>query len=288
MSSLSIITIQPLLAFLTHLLVIRGTYSHCDKRLIHTGVSEEEKQSILDAHNKMRQRVALGQINGQPQASDMMTMTWDNVLAAQAQNWATACTYTVHDSHRHLEAYFVGQNIATRWTTRSPRSFHDAKPSWTKDAMSPWFSEHQMYNFEPFTHTPASHYTQLIWAKTTLVGCGYAFYEERQRFTKKYVCNYGPSGNVIVPLENILDYAKNQEPTIIENMEVIIFSTLNLTKNAMGIAVAIIIMFSDTFISEITLLLRSLENLRGIDCERHLERNAGTVKALIPRFLSTK
>ncbi|XP_063908883.1 venom allergen 5-like isoform X2 [Zophobas morio] len=206
MSSLSIITIQPLLAFLTHLLVIRGTYSHCDKRLIHTGVSEEEKQSILDAHNKMRQRVALGQINGQPQASDMMTMTWDNVLAAQAQNWATACTYTVHDSHRHLEAYFVGQNIATRWTTRNPRSFHDAKPSWTKDAMSPWFSEHQMYNFEPFTHTPASHYTQLIWAKTTLVGCGYAFYEERQRFTKKYVCNYGPSGNVIGEMPYRLGY----------------------------------------------------------------------------------
>lgn len=38
------------------------------------GVTAQEKQIIIDHHNKMRQSVALGQIWGQPPASNMMEM----------------------------------------------------------------------------------------------------------------------------------------------------------------------------------------------------------------------
>lgn len=45
------------------------------------------------------------------------------------------------------------------------------------------------------------HFTQLIWADTFLVGCGITEYKEylngRRWNTRLYVCNYGPSGNII-------------------------------------------------------------------------------------------
>ncbi|EFN78504.1 hypothetical protein EAI_07998 [Harpegnathos saltator] len=38
----------------------------------------------------------------------------------------------------------------------------------------------------------------LVWGDTFLLGCGYSFYYDPARgYTKNYVCNYGPSGNVL-------------------------------------------------------------------------------------------
>lgn len=40
-------------------------------------------------------------------------------------------------------------------------------------------------------------YSQLIWGESHLVGCGYAYYHDSSRgYTKVYVCNYGPGGNI--------------------------------------------------------------------------------------------
>ena len=49
-----------------------------------------------------------------------------------------------------------------------------------------------------FSHSSSTgHYTQLIWAKTYAIGCGYTQYRDG-RFNKGlYVCNYGPAGNYI-------------------------------------------------------------------------------------------
>ena len=39
---------------------------------------------------------------------------------------------------------------------------------------------------------------QLVWADTYMVGCGYTFYDDKKRgFSKLYVCNYGPGGNLV-------------------------------------------------------------------------------------------
>jgi len=41
-------------------------------------------------------------------------------------------------------------------------------------------------------------YTQVVWADTHLVGCGFtAFYGFDGWYYKLYVCNYGPGGNII-------------------------------------------------------------------------------------------
>ena len=41
-------------------------------------------------------------------------------------------------------------------------------------------------------------YPQLAWAETYMVGCGYSYYDDPKRgFSKLYVCNYGPGGNLV-------------------------------------------------------------------------------------------
>ena len=50
-----------------------------------------------------------------------------------------------------------------------------------------------IYSFLPST----GHYTQMVWAKTSKIGCGSISWQEG-RFIKQFlVCNYGPSGNFL-------------------------------------------------------------------------------------------
>lgn len=63
------------------------------------GLSEDEKYAILREHNMLRQQVAMGQISGQPGASNMQEMEWDEGLARRAQQWASQCIYE-HDPNR--------------------------------------------------------------------------------------------------------------------------------------------------------------------------------------------
>lgn len=83
-------------------------------------MTAQEKKNIIDHHNRIRQSVALGQIWGQPPASNMMEMVivgklplkslfkkkcfkqkWDDELANRAQWWASSCHSERHDEGRH-------------------------------------------------------------------------------------------------------------------------------------------------------------------------------------------
>ncbi|XP_050302585.1 venom allergen 5 2-like [Anthonomus grandis grandis] len=174
-----------------------ATVSACQRQILRAnGVTEEEKRTIIDHHNKMRQSVALGQIGGQPPASNMMEMKWDDELANRAQWWASSCHSERHDKGRHNSRFPVGQNIATTWTTKPPSSYEDIESNFPY-AMSKWFDEYKFFNFGGIGSGKTGHYTQMLWAETNLVGCGFAFYfDPSQGYTKNYVCNYGPGGNV--------------------------------------------------------------------------------------------
>ena len=41
------------------------------------------------------------------------------------------------------------------------------------------------------------HYTQIVWAKTHKIGCGYTAYRGGNSIKKLIVCNYGAAGNFI-------------------------------------------------------------------------------------------
>ena len=79
-------------------------------------------------------------------------------------------------------------------------------PDWRK-ACFEWYDEVRSPGLQPGmnptkwtggTYLGVGHFTQLIWASTEYVGCGYMVYNHpsvRSHDTQYYVCNYGPAGN---------------------------------------------------------------------------------------------
>ena len=109
----------------------------------------------MKEHNLARQRLALGQVAGQPAARNMREMVWDEELASIAQRWADQCT-PQHDLRRnvgkrlrlffkiflsfyYIERFAVGQNVAHTWTYQKMPPNKDS-PEF-KRHVSGWFNE---------------------------------------------------------------------------------------------------------------------------------------------------
>uniref|UniRef100_T1IJR0 Cysteine-rich venom protein n=1 Tax=Strigamia maritima TaxID=126957 RepID=T1IJR0_STRMM len=173
------------------------TYPTTTCPILRSGFSEVQKNEILRAHNELRQKVANGKQNGQPRASNIRELSWNEELAKVAQKWADQCV-SGHDHNRRTKIFtYVGQNVYTFWSTSSA-----AKPN-VKDAVTSWYDEVERPGFDSshidpfqFSH-PAGHYTQLVWAETKAVGCGYVFFNQYNMYTHHIVCNYGPGGNIV-------------------------------------------------------------------------------------------
>nr|XP_012230068.1 PREDICTED: cysteine-rich secretory protein 2-like isoform X1 [Linepithema humile] len=175
-------------------------------------------RDILDTHNRIRQSIAEGSINAQPPAANMRELYWDRELASGAQNWANQCTFAHNDakdrkvalmplnentqndstsSSASLKRFEVGQNIGL--TRIRGKSHNNTKIEFPKQIYE-WFDEHKACRFGPINKVTqvAGHYTQLVWANTYLVGCGYSQYQMPNNTTYRYyICHYGPTGNVI-------------------------------------------------------------------------------------------
>ena len=54
------------------------------------------------------------------------------------------------------------------------------------------------------------HYTQMVWASTYKIGCGYAAYRKRNFVKKFIVCNYGDD-HVISTRRQIMNLVSNFE-----------------------------------------------------------------------------
>ncbi|XP_036363357.1 uncharacterized protein LOC115217114 isoform X1 [Octopus sinensis] len=145
---------------------------------ITSGVSESDKENILKLHNNYRKNV-------DPPACNMIKLYWDNDLAYVAQKWADNCEFD-HDkgNKRRVPGKFsVGQNLAQGHT------------DW-EAAIKGWYSEVKDFQYGVNTQNTVAvgHYTQIVWASSTRIGCGYAKCSNIRTF---YVCNYGPAGNLI-------------------------------------------------------------------------------------------
>ena len=127
----------------------------------------------------------------------MMELVWDAELADVAQSHANQCDFN-HDcnSCREVDDFQVGQNLYQRKT-----SWLNPEANWTK-AIQSFYDE---ISFTPlqvlsrFKGGAYGHFTQLVWADTWKIGCGYTAYhisESIFQIEELYVCNYGPSGNL--------------------------------------------------------------------------------------------
>merc|ERR1712130_167465 len=175
----------------------RGLREGEQKQVKHQQLLESFNLSlkVVDHHNRLRSRVASG-LTRHPPAANMRQLEWDSELARVAQRLADQCNFA-HDCSdcRRVGRFTVGQNLYQSFTTRA-----DEKANWI-GAIESWFNEIELlpsssissYSFSPST----GHFTQLAWASTDKIGCGVTQYPNGRFMARLYVCNYGPSGNLI-------------------------------------------------------------------------------------------
>jgi hypothetical protein len=126
---------------------------------------------ILTAHNRYRADHCAA------------ALTWSAPLAAEAQRWADSlaargCAFEHNPKTRD------GENLA----------FFGPPGSVTEQGVAEmWYRERDVYDFDrPGFSFEAGHFTQLVWRRTTELGCGSVTCGDGEL----WVCNYAPAGNV--------------------------------------------------------------------------------------------
>ncbi|GFS57204.1 hypothetical protein TNIN_218201, partial [Trichonephila inaurata madagascariensis] len=175
----------------------RDPYPSCDRK--HSGVSKDEIDHILKLHNKYRSQVAMGEetrAGGLPKASDMLQMVWDTELATIAQKWADNCLLD-HDCNqcREVADFPVGQNLGKEFIDNcyTKECLRSLKPreryaDWASNIKNlydevdyydkSWLSKYWGRGVER-----TGHFTQIIWAKTWRVGCGFTAFFDGATYT---------------------------------------------------------------------------------------------------------
>ncbi|CAD5223138.1 unnamed protein product [Bursaphelenchus xylophilus] len=140
--------------------------------------TEYHKGWLTGEHNRYRRMVP---------ATDMRMIYWSEELARSAQRHADRC-----DFRHSRDRVNVGENI---WA--APYSnYSDAVLRWFDEVNNPRCGCSQGYK-----HC-CGHYIQLVWARTTLVGCGYARCRDvwgvlGRGHSNVFVCHYNPQGNTV-------------------------------------------------------------------------------------------
>ncbi|KAM3967190.1 venom allergen 5 [Aphomia sociella] len=157
-------------------------------------------RAFVDGHNWRRLELAKGSVPGQPAASTMNYMVWDDELAAKATKWASRNQFA-HNPDRSVGSgrFTTGENLFIYSTTA-----HDLKLDIDK-TLSSWFNEHKQYTYGRLSNSDFNrkdniqigHYTQMVWSDSTHVGCGVSQFTRNGWNSYLIVCNYGPTGNFI-------------------------------------------------------------------------------------------
>jgi pathogenesis-related protein 1 len=156
---------------------------------------------MTEAHNKARRAVMT-----MPALADL---TWSPTVAAYAQEWAdnlakTACDAPRHRTGQELSAKKYGENLAVFGAT-------GGKGSTAEQAANGWSAEVACWTYGTIGGTEkcdmkcytdmhsdgCGHFTQVVWRKTTEVGCGVATCKSGNFNNDIWICNYSPAGNYV-------------------------------------------------------------------------------------------
>ncbi len=156
----------------------------CGGQATAAGLTRAQSEEIVRAHNRWRQRAGIRPLG------------WAADLGTRAQ--ARASYLAAHGcgiEHGPLPAD-VGENVCGvgPFTAEGRKNeFSVVTATWVVDA---WGAESADYSAESDTCAPnrhCGHYTQIVWATTTEVGCGFAVCPT---LGQVWVCNYRPRGNI--------------------------------------------------------------------------------------------
>ncbi|MGD7217397.1 pathogenesis-related family 1 protein [Ralstonia pseudosolanacearum] len=138
--------------------------------LVHVSQAQDSPQDFLAPHNAARSEVGVG------------PMTWDDQVAAYAQNYANQMAGTcnlVHSGGRY------GENLAGSSADLS-----------VADAVGLWVGERQFYDYGSNSCNGGEclHYTQVVWRNSVRLGCAKVRCANGGTFI---ICSYDPPGNYI-------------------------------------------------------------------------------------------
>ncbi|OAQ29104.1 PR-1-like protein [Linnemannia elongata AG-77] len=150
-------------------------------------------QEVLNSHNRLRRLL------------NVPPLVWDEALARKAQNALLIC-----DMQRELVT-------DDRWPWVGGNTYFLYTPvPWSTgfnitEVVQAWSNECQDYIYgSEFSYE--TDYTQLMWAKSTHVGCaGISYYRPDPYFptlnyVKSYYCAYGPGGNGVGELPYVANF----------------------------------------------------------------------------------
>ena len=155
-------------------------------------LSDEDKQFLLDEHNRLRRAT-------KPAASNMLEMVWDPKVAAIARDYSRLCDFehSPRGMRKTVDFPELGENIFI--TSKVEISNREVS-----EGVQLWFDEIEDYSFQENSCAAGKvcgHYTQIVWANSYAVGCGITSCEDVPVPGSNYptasllVCNYGPAGN---------------------------------------------------------------------------------------------
>ena len=139
---------------------------------IQFGNTPDNMKGMVERHNFWRNAVGVS------------PLTWSDKLARVAQGWANnQAKRNCGCSHSPDRKY--GENIYCS----------EGMDNTAADVVDDWAEEIKFYNAVngKCKGGVCGHYTQLVWRRTTQVGCGMARCGEKEI----WVCNYDPPGNYV-------------------------------------------------------------------------------------------
>jgi len=129
-------------------------------------LTNDDKQALVDKHNEYRSNVALGNMNMQPMATNMLKLIWDESIAITAKAHADKCKFE-HDFNSGF-----GENLYTEGSTADQIDNIEV----LEVGVEKWVEEGNDFTFNNGECSASScgHYVQAVWAIAQKVGCGYA------------------------------------------------------------------------------------------------------------------
>lgn len=199
---------QKIILFVIITLISSSFQGGCKSNKWSGAIPEANLVKFLNDYNLKRQTVANGKETGLsdklfPESSNMAKVFWNKDLAKKAQDYADSLVKDCKFAHNPDRKFgpnniMVGENLYSSATSKTIST--DEMGNSLVKANVAWWAEKKDYDtskISPFVYSSSTgHFTQMAWADSNEVGCGYALYEnDTFPSNELVVCNYIPAGN---------------------------------------------------------------------------------------------